>query len=666
MSKGRSLKKEITLLLMLVSLLPIIGLGVGTFYTLSGSVRSDFNLIIQNSLGRVSQVLIDNYNANSTTVNYLTLDPNARNIFKDESNREVFHKDLESFMSSSPNIANVYVGLEDGSVIMGSGGKVSDGFDPRQREWYKKALESSDKAIMADPYKDAVTGETIITFAKTVKDYNGKTIGVLGMDVKVKYITDIVSKVNLGENGFSGVISRQGVIIAHKDPKLIGKTVKEESWIEDAMKLNDLQPKVMKIEDESYILFKSTDKESGLIALGFVPEKEVVNVVKVAMLVPGIVFIVALVIIIIASTLFSSNLGKPIKKIEAVLNSVKNGDFTKKAETNKRYCNEMNGMILSVNTVIDDMVHLLSDVQHTSDKVRDSSETLSVITTESSKVGEEVARAVQQIAEGATNQADELNESVVIATNLGNEVNNSIKNSDKMLDASKQVRESTDEGMKAIRELKENYMKNEEANQKVSEKVNIVTQRSNEISTITDTIKAITEQTNLLALNASIEAARAGEAGRGFAVVAEEVRKLAEESVKSAEEISGVVSDIKQSVKELYDQTLITKELNDKTSQSVEITDEKFNYIANMINELEEDIGKVSDALKEINKNKDVVISNISEVATVSEETAATTEEVSASSEEQSSALQEISEQAQALKNHSEGLDDLVKRFKIR
>lgn len=319
----------------------------------------------------------------------------------------------------------------------------------------------------------------------------------------------------------------------------------------------------------------------------------------------------------------------------------------------------------SLNILVDNMVVLLSEVKDTSKSVQESSESMFVITKESSTAGEEIAKAIQQIATGSTEQASQLEESVNISTKLAEEIENSIENSNTMLNLSTEVEARTLEGAKAVRDLKISFKEQEEGSIKVQEKVNIVSVKSNEITSITDTIKAITEQTNLLALNASIEAARAGEAGKGFAVVSEEVRKLADESSTAAEQIGKAIEEINHSVKELLNQITYTADLNTKTGKGIEITAEQFDMISSMIISLKDSTASVSSSLNIIEGYKDSVLQQITNVASVAQETAATTEEVSAASEEQSSGLQEIYTFSEKLKDFSERLDNLVAKFKL-
>lgn len=272
---------------------------------------------------------------------------------------------------------------------------------------------------------------------------------------------------------------------------------------------------------------------------------------------------------------------------------------------------------------------------------------------------------MQEIAGGATSQAEQLDEGVKIVSDLEEEINKSIDSSNNMLNSSREVKKSSEEGALAIENLSLKYNENIQASDNIVQRVDILTEKSNEVGTIIGAIKSITEQTNLLALNASIEAARAGEVGRGFAVVADEVRKLAEESSKSAIQINEVLNEIKSSINELYKDTMITNKINKETGVSLKITKEKFDVIDNSISCLEESIKEVTISLDGINESKDKVVNKISEVASVSQETAAITEEVSAASEEQSSGLQEMSCQAETLKEYSEILNKLIQKFKV-
>jgi len=190
-------------------------------------------------------------------------------------------------------------------------------------------------------------------------------------------------------------------------------------------------------------------------------------------------------------------------------------------------------------------------------------------------------------------------------------------------------------------------------------------ERLTQVGVIVDVITDIAERTNLLALNAAIEAARAGEHGRGFAVVAEEVRDLAENSRRSAGQISNLIREIHLKAGEVTGSIEEGTEKARHSRRAAENTGEALGGITASSQAAAEAAEEISGAISTIAENTDRVFATVNDITAIAEQTAASTEEVAATLNEQTTSTEEISSASLSLARLASRLHELTKGFKL-
>jgi methyl-accepting chemotaxis protein len=363
--------------------------------------------------------------------------------------------------------------------------------------------------------------------------------------------------------------------------------------------------------------------------------------------------------------------GRPFKVVKyaldmteviRVIKGMAKGDLSQRCDTFV----DNNGLTAEVNRTLDNLNGVLTNISQGSSVVAKSSDLLQKKADDMKRNTNEVASAISQMAKGAQDQASKTDESSKLINNVMSSSNDMEKKANFINKAAERGRDSSTQGMKTVKVLVNNMDGIKDSAGQTAKSIDVLTRRTEEIGRTLNVITDIASQTNLLALNAAIEAARAGDAGRGFAVVAEEIRKLAEDSRRSAVEIEKIISDVQKDTqaagKAIEAMEVSVKEGN-KSSAEAEII---FQEIAKSSEETFTASQEIQAATTAQKDNIGTVVRNFEQIVVVSEETAAGTQEVASSSQQMSNGMLEIAKAGDELSAVAAQLQAGIQQFKLR
>lgn len=374
-----------------------------------------------------------------------------------------------------------------------------------------------------------------------------------------------------------------------------------------------------------------------------------------------------IVLTILGRVLILGPVNKRLSKISQEFEKVKQGDLTHVfALEKKESAKGMSNLAKSINSSMQEIKNLIEGFYKTSASIIKSKNEVDVKTDESVQAINQISATISEIAEGATKQAQEAQHGADLVNSLANEINNVYESYNLVIDEANKINELNNVGKSSVKILSSKTHETSEAYQKIYGAVTKLTDKTKDIGNFVDTIESISEQTNRLALNAAIEAARAGESGRGFAVVAEEVRKLAQQSKESTEEIKVLVDDIKKESQTANELMGNMEEAGKAQRDAVISTDNSFGDIAEAIKSITEKINKVNVSVTKMQNDKDEVLNSIDNISSVSQETAACSEEVQATTESQLQSMDDMKNSVKELDRFVNELDTQLKKYKIK
>jgi len=265
----------------------------------------------------------------------------------------------------------------------------------------------------------------------------------------------------------------------------------------------------------------------------------------------------------------------------------------------------------------------------------------------------EIASSIQSTAESIEHQTSRTSD---IQDNLMRAEGETVV----MKDAAKDTEAAIEEGVVVLSKLQEQAKQTAEINLQTLATTEQLEKRISEVEAIIGTIRNISSQTNLLALNASIEAARAGEAGRGFAVVAEEIRKLAEETRVSTEQITSIIVNLTEDVTVANDNMAKSAESADHQNVMITETGKKFEAIRENVDNLNNSVSQIADRVDKVVAANTEIMDHITNLSATTEEVAASADNSIAISDGSVQYMSEMNEYLNSIMQAANDMKDMI------
>jgi len=469
---------------------------------------------------------------------------------------------------------------------------------------------------------------------------------------------------------FYGNIRYMTSLLDSSDNRMIGTRAGDEVVKEVIENGNEYFSKNVDVYGEKYFgyyipLYNNEGTPVGMVFAGIPQADAKAQILRILLVMVGIVLATA-VLAAIFLVFIVRRLVQALRKGSVALEQVAHGDLNvelDKAVLKRK--DEIGNISRAIMRLKEELSGTIAVIKTQSDELNGAAAYLQNRTAETSDSLLQVERAVGEVAEGATNQAEETQTATDNVVNMEHMVEETANEADEMNQSAQNMRKLGQEAFDTLHELQRI---NEEAKQSIDviyEQTNTTNQSAQKIKEATNLITSIAEETNLLSLNAAIEAARAGEQGRGFAVVASQIQKLAEQSNESAKQIEDIISDLIADSDKSVETMDIVRGIMDKQSQNVVRTDECFGEVLKGIERSIETIGGIADKAEKMNGAKVSVVDSVQNLTAIAEENAASTEETSASIIEIANAVADISARAEQLKGIADKMDESMAIFKL-
>lgn len=573
------------------------------------------------------------------------------------------------------NPEQMYMGpywYKDGGSIVETYEYSNADYDYFNQEYYTATKTMSvGTANITDPYYDPSSGTVMASCSAPI--YSGSTyLGCVTCDIVLDTMVDIVSSIQVGENGTAMLLTSGGVYIYTLDNQKVqdGANILEDENTSLAAAGNTILANegglvTFSEGSEDYNLYYTTIPGVNWRLMIRMPQSEINAPVKKLTALLIVMGVVATAVCSIVIALIANGLSKTMNKVKAFAMNLAKGDFTvDKIEAKGK--DEIGMMSGSLNEMYENNRDVISRITTGSSNVNDSSLKMNQVATElSMKFGHihdnmgkvnDAMMSAGAATEEVSASVNEVNESVQYLAEETSKTSEEVKEIQKR---AAEVEESSRQAYDHAIAIVEKYG---EELKEANERAQIVS----EIGDMANSIADIADQINLLSLNASIEAARAGEHGRGFAVVASEINKLATDTGDAVEKIKVTIEGVQAAFQSMsgganqllgFVQETVAPDYDNFVNIGVQ-----YGQDATAFKDLADSIGSLVETITESMDQVNAAVANIAESA---QDTAANSADITETVDEVSIMVTDVEGMATEQKDVAADLSSIVSQFKL-
>lgn len=673
----------------IVPVVLMIGLGVISYNRSAEALTSNYESSSKSTLDTAASymnLIIETIRTASYDISVSTIareyygQTYAKDAYKESTVFSTLRTEIESRKIANKYIRNIAFVANYGNAISTALSYLDDSIyeNVRKLDCAKRTDKEDFIWLGNHPELDDYIGTSRYAFGIMRKAYNMKfrQIGYVVVDVDYDEIANHLASINMGENAILALITPDGREISYKN---IPVSDEAEGQANDSLDTeyivnSELYDKILASEEnggseyveyngEKYLLLYNKLEAQGFMMVSLVPESYIIaDADETARLTAAAVAVTALIVIVIGFIL-STSMGTTIRKIMNGLEKASTGDLTVDIHTRRKdefmiLCESTNQMLGNIRALINKADTVAKALGNASERVGGNSGILLEET-------KSITTSISDVEQGIVMQAKDAENCLTRMDDLSKKIGVVSENTGKIADIADVTKSTVSDGLATIDTLQDKVKATTQVTAEVISNIEDLEKASQSIANIVGAINDIADETSLLSLNASIEAARAGDAGRGFAVVAESIRKLAEQSLNSVNEIRNIVGKIQKQTVDTVEVAKQAELIVNSQEEALKATIDVFHDIDKHVSGLAENLSQISAGIDEMEGAKKDTLAAIESISAVAEETASAVTEVNEAAGRQLEAVKKLNNESEELISRSEDLVEAINKFTI-